>query len=332
MVAALTPAQAEVLAVLRARDRPRPSVDPGLRAALRGRLESELAPLAGTLAEPVFVHKGALGQVHSCEAHHLAEAAAPFEWSLRSARGTVAHKAIELSIHRRGDAFPLELVDEALDRLADDPDATIASFLVGLSEGERAELRSEVNDMVSKFRELWPPLRPRWAPRTESRLRAELCGGMVQLSGKVDLALGTASGTTPGALVVDLKTGGSYSGHLDDLRFYALLETLRVGVPPFRLAGYYLDAGTFLTEEVTGEVLEAAVLRTVAGVRAILELRLGLRSASVTANPACRWCRIRQGCPGARRWEDDEGDSGAGEPAALTLPGGQRDPGRGRRN
>ena len=42
-------------------------------------------------------------------------------------------------------------------------------------------------------------------------------------------------------LIVDLKTGLRYQGHADDLRFYALVETLRIGVPPFRVATFYLD-------------------------------------------------------------------------------------------
>lgn len=314
-VAELTPAQDEVLAVLRDRQRPRPSVDAGLRSELRARLESDLAPSAAALDRPLYLSKADLAQVHACEAYHQAERGAPFTWSVATARGTVAHKAIELSVHRQDSPTPLDLVDDAMTRLADDPASAVADFLLGLGEGQRAELRSEANDLVGKFVELWPPLRRQWLPRTESRTRAELCDGRVLLAGKVDLALGKPSGTTAGTLVVDLKSGASSAGHLHDLRFYALLETLRTGVPPFRLASYYLDSGTFLAEEVTGDVLEAAILRTVAGARTVIELSLGLRSASVTPNAACRWCRVRSTCDGARRWEEvragrDEADAG----------------------
>ena len=52
------------------------------------------------------------------------------------------------------------------------------------------------------------------------------------------------------------------------------------------------------------DVLEAAVRRTVQGARAVLELRLGLRSPAVTPNPACRWCPARTTCEGAVRWEE----------------------------
>jgi hypothetical protein len=117
--------------------------------------------------------------------------------------------------------------------------------------------------MVAKFVELWPPLQKRWVPRTESRARAELCGGQVILSGRVDLALGQPRGAEAGTLLVDFKTGRTVMAHLEDLRFYALLETLRCGVPPFRVASYELDAGTFSSEDVTEATLDAAVRRTI---------------------------------------------------------------------
>jgi hypothetical protein len=304
VVDALTPAQREVLDRLRGRDRPRPRFDPGLRERLRLDLESGLSAVAGHLEQPLFLGKSALGRVHACEAHHLAEEARSFEWTLPTAAGTVAHKAIELSVHRRDDPTPLDLVDGALARLEDDPAAAVATFLLGLDEAGRAELRSVVNDLVSAFVELWPPLAPAWYPRTEASLRAELCDGRIVLRGKADLTLGVPRGDEAGRLVVDLKAGTAHPGHADDLRFYAVLDTLRVGVPPFRLATYYLDAGLFAVEEVTQDVLDAAVRRTVAGVRAAAELRLGLRSAAVSPNPACRWCSARSGCDGARRWAE----------------------------
>jgi len=297
-----------VLALLRDGDHPRPDVEPTLRDDLRRSLEHALRPVAEGLTAPVFVGKAALGRVLACEAHHVAEAGAYFEWSIASARGTVAHKAIQLSVGRSDRPVPLRLVDDALDRLADDPNARIADFLLGLSDADRAELRGDVNDLVAGFLELWPPLQPGWRPQTESPRRAELLGGMVVLSGKVDLTLGSPVGTQAGRVVVDLKSGGRHGGHVDDLRFYALLDTLRVGVPPFRLVSYYLDSGTLACEEVTEDVLEAAVRRTVAATRKIVELTTGLRSPAVTPNPACRWCRLRQECDGAAAWEASSTD------------------------
>lgn len=304
-VAELNPAQREVLDALRAPERPRPRYGPGLRDELRRHLEGELASVAGLLDRPVFVSKRALADVVACEAHHVAQTASDFEWNVATARGVVVHRAIQLGVFRRDAPAPLELVDDALERLADDPDAAVADYVLALPEAERAELRRAASEVVSSFVELWPPLPRRWVPRTETPLRAELCGGTVVLSGRVDLSLGAPEGDRAGRVLVDLKTGAAAPGHLHDLRFYALLETLRCGVPPLRLASSYLEEGRLAVEDVDEDVLEAAVRRTVRGVRAVLELRLGLRSPSLTPNPACRWCPARESCEGAARWEED---------------------------
>ena len=303
-MAELNPAQRAVLDALRAPERPRPRYDTGLGAALRGHLEDELGSLAALLDRPAVVTKRALAEVLACEAHHVASSTAPFEWNVAVARGVVVHRAIQLGVFRRDAPPPLELVDDALDRLADDPDATVADYLLGLPEAERAELRGAASEVVSAFAELWPPLARTWLPRTETSVRAELCGGKLVLNGRVDLSLGAPEGDQAGRVLVDLKTGATSAGHLHDLRFYALLETLRSGVPPLRLATSYLEAGDIAVEEVNEDVLEAAVRRTVQGTRGVLELRLGLRTASVTPNPACRWCPMRADCEGAVQWEE----------------------------
>jgi hypothetical protein len=297
----LTPAQQDVLDQLRRGRDDRPEVPAELRHELRGDLERALGSLAGRLDRPVFVGKAVLSRILACEAHHVSEEGEEFSWSLAAARGTVAHKAIQLSVNRHHEP-PLQLVEDALDRLIDDPNERIADFLLQLTDAERAELRSEANELVAGFLELWPPLHPRWQPQTESRRRAELCGSMVILSGKVDLTLGAPQGLTAGRVVVDLKTGAPHGGHAEDLRFYALLDTLRVGVPPFRLASWYLDSGRLAAEDVTPELLEATVRRVVAAATKAIELRLGLRSPSTNANPACRWCRLREDCDTAAAW------------------------------
>jgi hypothetical protein len=310
---ALSPAQQEVLAVLGAARGERPQFDAELRHHLRGELEAGLAPLADELAGgsardvPLFVSKHKLTSVHGCEARHLAEEAEPFAWSVATARGTVSHKAVELSVHWRGEATPLDLVDEAVARLANGTDS-LADWLQSCSEVERAELRAEANDRVSKFVECWPPLQKQWRPVTEARLRVDLCDQRIVLSGKVDLQLGRSEGTTAGKVLVDLKTGGFVPAHLDDLRFYALLETLRLGTPPRRLATYYLDGGTFVPEDVTEPVLESTVLRVVRGIEAIVELRRGEREPARRAGPSCWWCPLRDGCDEGQAWVDRADD------------------------
>ena len=270
----------------------------GLADDLRSILEDELAPVAEHLAEPLWVSKHTLATVHSCEAHFLDSDDSRFDWSPANARGIVAHRAIEIMTHWRGDPNPADLVDETLARMADDAErASIGGYIAGLDEYDRADLRGQAVDRVTAFTECFPPLRPAWRPRTEAKVRAELLDGSVVLSGKVDLSLGR-----PGEkVIIDLKSGMPRPQHREDLRFYALLETLALGVAPRKLASYYLDAAATHPEDVSEGVLRAAVRRTVDGVHRIVEVRTRARVPERTPGPQCGWCSLLPSAMRARR-------------------------------
>lgn len=311
----LTPAQQRVLEGLMAPDQARPTFDADLRMHLLDLLEDELGPVADRLhtADAVLdINKAALGRVHQCEAHHLAMAQVPFEWSPASARGTIAHRAVQMGVFRADGATPLDLVDDVIDTLVAAGDEwSPALWLRTASAQELAEVRAEASAAVTAFQECFPPLKAAWRPRMEFPVRADLCADRIRLRSKVDLALGSARGQEARMLLVDLKTGQPWPGHLDDLRYYALLETLRVGVPPFRVATYYLDAGRWHHEDITEDLLVAAARRVVAGVTRMAELALGERPAEVTPCGACRFCPLRHDCPGARAWQDrDQAETG----------------------
>ena len=89
-------------------------------------------------------------------------------------------------------------------------------------------------------------------------------------------------------VIIDLKTGGAWPNHMDELRFYALLETLRTGIPPRLIAGFYLDAGRAVPEEVTIETLGSAMRRSLDGIGRAVELLEG-RSAIRRPQSSCRW-------------------------------------------
>ncbi len=308
----LNPAQQEVVTLLGAKPAERPVFDAGLRTELKEAVEQGLAPLterANKIDDTIWVSKHALGQVMGCERKYLAEEEAQFEWSVPLARGSVSHKAIELSIHWRREPEPLALVDEALGRLTESDDS-LGDWLQTISEAERAELRAESNDRVVKFLECFPPLKTGWRPVTESRLRYEV-HDQFAFSGKVDLTLGHAEGTRAGKVLIDLKTGGFSPQHLEDLRFYALIETIRLGTPPRRIATYYLDQGNFVPEDVTEEVLHAAAARLIDGTTRIVEVLGAEREPNLVAGPVCRWCPVLGDCDvGKRHLEVDDEDSG----------------------
>ena len=73
-------------------------------------------------------------------------------------------------------------------------------------------------------------------------------------------------------LVVDLKTGSAYPEFAEDMRFYALVMTLRFGVPPYRAASLFLESGTWQAEDVTEEILQHAADRAIEAARAAAAL------------------------------------------------------------
>ncbi len=307
----LNPAQQEVLDLLGSSPEDRPTFPEGLKADLRADLEDALAVIAAEIspAAPMYVNKHDLSMVHGCEMRHLAEKDTPFSWSPPLARGTIAHKAIELSMHQRRRAVPLELVDEAMDRL-ERSDESIAGWLSTCSEVERAEVRAFANERVATFLECFPPIRTTWSPVTEARMRLELLDGRIIISGRSDLTLGRAEGRRAGKVIIDFKTGAMSSTHLDDLRLYALLEAMRIGTPPRLTASYYLDAGVAQTETITEGVLHTAVARTVDGIIKLHELAVGSRAPVLRPGWGCRWCPALADCTEGRahlgRADDDE--------------------------
>src|SRR5438309_5706844 len=129
---ALTTAQRRVVTDLMARDQPRPSFPRGLGDDLRQGLEAVLAPLVAGLAEPLWVSKNALAQVHACESNYLAEQGWP-AWNPATAQGEVTHRAIQLSVTIDGETTPLGLVDHAIGDLAADEAGSLGAFLNQLS-------------------------------------------------------------------------------------------------------------------------------------------------------------------------------------------------------
>jgi hypothetical protein len=253
----------------------------------------------------MFVNKHTLQGVHECEVHFLAPA--DFEWTPARARGQVAHKAIQLMLNWRGEPTPADLVDEAVARLGDD-ERDFGRWISGLSAGDDADLRGQAVERVTKFMESFPPLDRRSHPVTESMAQWPL-DHPILLRAKVDLAVGRPEGRESRKLIIDLKTGRVSPRHREDLRFYALVETLVRDVPPRKLATFYLDAAQPTTEDVSEGVLRAALRRTLDGIHRIIELEVEGATPVKRPGVPCRWCPLLGECAEGRafvaRGDDD---------------------------
>lgn len=290
--AGLSPLQQRTLGLLRRTAEP-VVFDTAFVASLRAEVEDAFAGFAERLGDQtVFMSKHRLTSVLGCEVQHLLEDS--FAWSPAVAGGQVAHRSIQLLINWRGDPVPADVVEEAIARLAHD-DTSLGEWIAGLSEADLADLRGVAIDKLIKFQECFPPLDKRAAPTTESSVRWPLDGPIV-LSGKVDLTIGRPTGAESRKVIIDLKTGWVSPKHREDLRFYALVETLRSQVPPRKLASFYLDAGDPVVEDVTERVLMSASRRMLDAVHAEIELRVEGRPPQKRPGVSCRWCPIADDC------------------------------------
>lgn len=290
--AELTPVQERLLAVLRRTGDPLVFPESVVESLTADAVEAVSQLSARLGGEQLRVFKSFLSKVHGCEVRHLAPD--DFEWSPATVAGTVAHKAIELSLHWPGEPAPSQAVDEAIALLLERGDLR-AEYLQQLGPGEQAELRSRAVDRTTKFLQDFPPLPPTAQPVLESSVRWKP-RGTIEFSGKVDLVVGRPSGRESRLLVVDFKSGGHSPQHRDDLRFYALLLTLRNGVPPRKLVTYYLDYADHEVEDVTEGVLRAALERTLAGIERHIELTLEHRDPVKRVGFGCRWCAVLDQC------------------------------------
>ena len=290
------PAQHRFLQLLGKSD-VRHSIPEGLDDELRSELETAVAPFMGVLPDGksyenrLFLSKQGLSNVLSCEAYFL-DGQEEFEWSVPKARGSVVHKAIEISIHLRHPMAPADIVEEAISRLSNDLGKGLADFLVSLDETDRALLVGQCASSFARFGELVPPIKKSWTPGVESAVTLNLCGNRIRVSGKVDLALGRP----PDKVIIDVKTGTPFGSHRDDLRLYALLDLLAVGVAPRKVASVYLDSGEVHAEDVTESLLRAAARRLADGLTRTIELKYAKAEPARRPGNNCRWCTLRDSC------------------------------------
>lgn len=314
----LTPLQQRVRDDLLQPGGPRPTFPPelgrrlldGIRAGTEGATD-----LLAATGEHLYVNKHALDRVHACERHHRAESRAGFPgWTPARARGSVAHRAIELAIFSEPSRPPLALVDDVIAAYeAGDDDWTPGRWLRDeASPAERAELRSGATTVATMFEECFPPLPARWQPRVEVPFTVPVQREVLTLAARPDLVLGKPIGTTARVLVIDFKTGKPAPAHLDDARFYALLVALKTGVPPYRSVAFYLDSGTWTAVDITEDDLDVAARRVIDGVTKLAAITAGGREPLATPGPTCSYCCIRDDCDVAFGHRSHAGDDDQG--------------------
>jgi hypothetical protein len=100
---------------------------------------------------------------------------------------------------------------------------------------------------------------PHDGPRCGVRQAVTLAGGGVVCRGVVDLTLGTPGGTRACVCLVDVTTSPLGDHHARICDYLALLETIRTGEQPLRVAVVSTADGASVVRDVTPELLANAV-------------------------------------------------------------------------
>lgn len=258
-----TAARDEVLALLRDGSGRRPRFDPGLSGGLRAWLEdaaSELAAARGEDAAPLYLGPRLLwGASAPAPDQTSAIAADPFPPEVVTSCLIRALFRQLVTTGCLGD--PLT---DALDGLRVDPDRlAMVRWIDEMREPARTALSATLIPHVAHLRNLTPRFAAGWLPRTNDRVAIPLAGGRIMLSGVFDLLVGAPVPGTATLCALGLTTGGRWAQARTALHYLALLETLRSGTPPFRVALLHSALGRYGVEDVMEEHLRVIVSRVV---------------------------------------------------------------------
>jgi len=315
--------RADVLEVMRGDPSARPAPDPDLIRAARAHLEAAAAAWAAVVPPDVVVRvtKDAVTSVRRCEARHMAELAGRFEGDTAVVPAVLRGRLVDALFRQVATTGGIS-EDAVADALAGCEAEGEPVSLAVLDPQAREQVRAEVVAAGVILAAGWPDLPAGSAARTQERLLVTLAGGRVVLSGRPDLTIGRPTRLRAGVVVVEAKSGRFRPAHLDELRFYALLEALRWGVAPFRALVWSLGDGRIEALDIDAELLWSETLRVADAITRLTRLAAG-EEPRVSANPLCPWCPLLDGCPdgirqvtlasGSAAPEDQGGDGGGGD-------------------
>ena len=260
---------------IRITGRPRPAADPNRVEALRriidDGIESCLTPVAVSGAD-----RRRLVVTHAALSRALDRRSARSDGSIAGRRELtvpIACGALVGVLFRQlltTGSFGDPWVDGLGALAVDDRQQELVAWIHRLPAGERDGLAAEVRRQAAGLARRWPDLDAAWLPRTDEPIRTVLSDGAVELSARVDLAIGRPGLDVASVALVAITSGSRRPAHRDDLHFSALVETLRRPAPPFAVATYYSRTGELDVDPVSDELLIAAAERTAAGISAMV--------------------------------------------------------------
>ncbi|HTU36654.1 MAG TPA: hypothetical protein VMF35_01480 [Acidimicrobiales bacterium] len=242
------PSGRDLLALLRGDHAARPSFDPGLAGGVRAWLEDAAFETASVRAERAgSLMLGARQILGTATTHDTTD---------------VAPRLVDRLVHAlfRQLVFGCRIEDplgDGLDALRAAGDEETVRGVAALGGPARAALGTTLDRHIAHLSALVPRFAPGWMPRTDDYVAIPLAGGAVVLHGVFDLLVGIPQSGTASLCALGLSTGGPWPRERRTLHFLALLELLRTGTPPFRVALLESATGRYGVEDISEEHLRA---------------------------------------------------------------------------
>lgn len=293
---ALNPTQRHVFDEVLALGGNRPTAPEGIATELEQAILSGTAASMGRWTEKrLWFGKSHLTTVLRCEGQVVASAdRSPQRGMLpATAVGIVAHRAIQIA-HTHPGRPEGSYVDAAIEAATGERD--FGAFWESADLSTQSDLITQAVSKVIAFLDSWPTLEQSWTPRFEESIQARV-GGLL-LAARVDLILGRPKpGGRQTMLLCDLKSRGISDSHELEASFYALVSTIRHGIPPWRSFVYSLSSGEYTDPDITPDRLRETAAVVVDAVNKHVAVLTEERPPLLTAGPHCRWCSLNDTCP-----------------------------------
>lgn len=294
----LNPAQRRVFDELLAIGAPRPVASLALAELLRARIEAGTMDAVSRWTENrFFLSKSQLVQVLNCPGIPVAERAQTTTRALHQATavGIVTHRAVQMANTHPGRTVAW-YVDQAV--AASCGEDGFGLFWEQASVGVQSDVKVQALSRTTSFLDTFPPLDAAWAWRFEESMQARI--GRLTMAARPDLVLGRPRPDGRQTMFLcDLKTGGLHEGHDREAAFYALVATLRNGVPPYRSTVLSLASGDWTEPDIDEAVLLGAADDVIRAVNLLVDGLTEAAPLTLTGGVHCRYCPARASCPSA---------------------------------
>jgi hypothetical protein len=207
--------------------------------------------------------------------------------------GVVAHRAVQLTYTHPGKDMA-EYIKQSI-KGARSADKKIDEWFATASQSDQSDVIMQSTSKVTNFSDDWPRLEEAWSPRFEEPISSKF--GNLTLSCRADLILGRPrADLRQTMMLIDLKSGNLKPEHEEEASFYALVSTLRHGVPPWRSLIYSLASGEYSQPDVSEEMLFNTAKSVIETVNNYVEIMTEEREPLLLPSEQCRYCPISESC------------------------------------